>query len=58
VGAIEVQLRQGVMRWLYPGLALLAILVVPLLMVFRMAAFEGRRWQESMYSSKSSGGGD
>ena len=58
VGAIEVQLRQGVMRWLYPGLALLAILVVPLLMVFRMAAFEGRRWQESMYSAKTSGGGD
>jgi hypothetical protein len=58
VGAIEVQLRQGVMRWLYPGLALLAILVVPLLMVFRMAAFEGRRWQESMYNAKPSGGGD
>ena len=58
VGAIEVQLRQGVMRWLYPGLALLAILVVPLLMVFRVAAFEGRRWQESMYSSKTTDGGD
>ncbi len=58
VGAIEVQLRQGVMRWLYPGLALLAILLVPLLMVFRTAAFEGRRWQESMYSSKTSEGGD
>jgi ribosomal protein S27AE len=59
VGTIEVTLRQGVMRWLYPGLALLAILVVPLLMVFRMAAFEGRRWQESMYSAKAtSGGGD
>jgi hypothetical protein len=60
VREIEVQLRQGVMRWLYPGLALLAIFVVPLLMVFRMAAFETRRWQESMYgaSASSSGGGD
>jgi len=54
VGIIDVQLRQGVMRWLYPGLALLAILVVPLLMVFRMAAFESRRWQESMYASNAS----
>ncbi len=59
VRTLEVLLRQGVLRWLYPGLALLAILVVPLLMVFRMAAFETRRWQESMYgtSSASSGGG-
>jgi hypothetical protein len=48
------------MRWLYPGLALLAILIVPLLMVFRMAAFETRRWQESMYASTgaTSGGDD
>jgi len=50
VRTIDVQLRQGVMRWLYPGLALLAILVVPLLMVLRMVAFESRRWQESMYA--------
>jgi len=55
VGTLDVQLRQGVLRWLYPGLALLAILVVPLLMVFRMAAFESRRWQESMYSPKTGG---
>jgi hypothetical protein len=57
VGIVEVQLRQGVMRWLYPGLALLAILLVPLLMVFRMAAFESRRWQESMYGTTASSGG-
>jgi hypothetical protein len=50
VRAVEVQLRQGVMRWLYPGLALLAILLVPLITVFRMVAFESRRWQESMYA--------
>jgi hypothetical protein len=58
VGAVEVALHQGVMRWLYPGLALLAVLVVPLLMVFRMAAFESRRWQESMYAPNAGGGGD
>ena len=48
------------MRWLYPGLALLAILAVPLLMVFRLAAFESRRWQESMYAPNgtTSGGDD
>jgi ribosomal protein S27AE len=57
IRAIDVQLRQGVMRWLYPGLALLAILLVPLVMVFPMTAFEGRRWQESMYAPKSSSGG-
>lgn len=55
VRAIDVQLRQGVLRWLYPGLALLAILLVPLIMIFPMAAFEGRRWQESMYAPKSGG---
>jgi hypothetical protein len=60
VPSVEVQLRQGVMHWLYPVLALLAILLVPLLMVFRMAAFESRRWQESMYTTNtaSSGGDD
>ena len=59
VGVLDVQLRQGVMRWLYPGLALLAILVVPLILVFQVAAFEGRRWQESMYgTAASSDGGD
>ena len=51
VRSIDVRLRQGVLRWLYPGLALLAILIVPLLLVLRMAAFESWRWQESMYSS-------
>jgi hypothetical protein len=57
VRAVQVQLRQGVMRWLYPGLALVAILLVPLFMVFRMAAFESRRWQESMYGTTASSGG-
>ena len=58
VRTIDVQLRLGVMRWLYPGLALLAILGVPLLMVFRMAAFESRRWQESMYAPRTVSSGD
>jgi ribosomal protein S27AE len=59
VRIIDVRLHQGVMRWLYPGLALLAILLVPMIMLFPMAAFEGRRWQESMYgTSPSSSGGD
>ena len=60
VSVIDVKLHQGVMRWLYPGLALLAILVVPLILVFQMAAFEGRRWQESMYgtAATASGGDD
>lgn len=59
VATVDVQLRQGVMRWLYPGLALLAILFVPLILVFRVAAFESRRWQESMYAPNAgSGGGD
>ncbi len=60
VRAIDVKLNQGVMRWLYPGLTLLGILLVPLLLVFRMAAFETRRWQESMYgaSATSNSSGD
>ncbi|GLH71877.1 hypothetical protein GETHLI_03790 [Geothrix limicola] len=58
VRAIDVQLRQGVMRWLYPMLALVGILIVPLLLVFRMAAFESRRWQESMYAPRAASGGD
>lgn len=57
VRMIDVRLRQGVMRWLYPGLALLAILLVPLLMVFRLAAFESRRWQESMYAPNAGASG-
>lgn len=58
VRMIEVKLRQGVMRWLYPGLALLAILAVPLLMLLRMLAFESRRWQESAYAAGAASGGD
>ncbi len=58
VRTIDVQLRLGVMRWLYPGLALLAILSVPLFMVFRVMAFESRRWQESMYAPRTVSSGD
>lgn len=58
VSAFTVELRSGVLRWLYPGLALLGILLVPLLAVFRALAFENRRWQESMYTNQGTGGGD
>ncbi|WP_306591738.1 DUF4178 domain-containing protein [Geothrix sp. 21YS21S-4] len=58
VRSIEVELRQGVMRWLYPVLALVAILVVPLVTALRMAAFESRRWQESAYAAGASSGDD
>ncbi len=58
VSAFTVELRSGVLRWLYPVLALLGILLVPLLAVFRALAFENRRWQESMYTNQGTGGGD
>jgi hypothetical protein len=58
VSTFTIEIRSGVLRWLYPGLALLAILLVPLLAVFRALAFESRRWQESMYTSQGTGGGD
>jgi Domain of unknown function (DUF4178) len=55
VSSFKMELRSGVMRWNYPGCAFLLIFVGPLLMLFRVMAFEGRRWQESMYTSS---GGD
>jgi hypothetical protein len=56
VSAFTVELRSGVLRWLYPGLAFLGIVLVPLLAVFRALSFENRRWQESMYTNKGGGG--
>jgi hypothetical protein len=58
VSAFTVELRSGVLRWLYPVLALVGILLVPILGMFRALAFENRRWQESMYTSQGTGGGD
>ena len=58
VDTFTVELRLGVMRWLYPMLTLVAILLVPALAVLRALAFENRRWQESMYTNQGTGGGD
>ena len=58
VRSFRLTVKSGVFRWIYPFLALLAILLWPLIQVLRVSAFEGRRWQESMYSGSSSGGGD
>ena len=54
VRGVEMTLRSGVMHWPYIGLAFLAIVLGPLLLLFRVMAFEGRRWQESMYGTASS----
>jgi len=58
VSGFSVELRSGVMRWVYPLLALLAIFLIPALAAVRALAFENRRWQESMYTNKGAGGGD
>jgi hypothetical protein len=54
VRTISMELRSGVMHLPYIGLAFLAILIGPLLLLFKVMAFEGRRWQESMYGTSSS----
>ncbi len=51
VRTITMELRSGVMHLPYIGLAFAAILLGPLLLLFKVMAFEGRRWQESMYGS-------
>ena len=58
VNAFTVEVRSGVLRWIYPGLALLAIFLIPALAALRALAFENRRWQESMYTNQTTGGGD
>ncbi|MBI3132825.1 MAG: DUF4178 domain-containing protein [Acidobacteria bacterium] len=54
VRTIRMELRSGVMHLPYIGLALLAILLGPAILLFKVMAFEGRRWQESMYGTSSS----
>ncbi len=56
VKEFTVELRSGVMRWLYVWLAFFAITIPPLLKLFQSMGFEGRRWAESMYSGQ--GGSD
>ncbi|HJV23030.1 MAG TPA: DUF4178 domain-containing protein, partial [Holophagaceae bacterium] len=60
VRTISMELRSGVMHLPYIGLAFATILLGPLLLLFKVMAFEGRRWQESMYgtSNLSSGSDD
>jgi len=55
VNAFSVELKSGVIHGLYYILALVAIVLFPIFAVFRALTFEGRRWQESMFSTS---GGD
>jgi hypothetical protein len=47
---LHLRVREGVFRWLYFILALIAISIFPLFALIRRSAFESRRWQESSYS--------
>jgi hypothetical protein len=55
VQQFTVELRSGVMRWLYIWLAFFAIVIPPVLKLFQSMGFEGRRWAESMYSGQGGG---
>jgi len=56
VTAFTVELRSGVVRWSYVLLAFLAAILAPIFQVIRASSFENRRWEESMYSTKNTGG--
>ncbi len=58
VQGFSLEIRSGVVRWLYVVLAFFAIILFPLLMLLRVMAFEGRRWAESMYSNTGSSSDD
>ena len=61
VPSFTVELRRGVAHWVYAWIVLAAILFWPLIQLFRVLSFEGRRWSESMYSQGNatvSGGDD
>ena len=55
---LRVTVREGVFRWLYFLLALLAISVLPAIAVLRRFAFEGARWKESSFSPFGQATGD
>lgn len=47
---LHVVVREGVFRWLYFILALLAISIVPMMTIFYRIHFESQRWKDSDYS--------
>lgn len=58
---LRIEVREGVFRWPYFLLALLAISVFPVLSLFRRITFESQRWKESSYNPYvvgDTGGGD
>lgn len=46
----HVTVREGVFRWPYFILALLAISVLPVLAAIRKISWESQRWKDSSYS--------
>ena len=58
VQSFSLEIRSGVVRWLYVVLAFFAIVLFPLLMLLRVMAFEGRRWAESMYGTTGASSND
>jgi hypothetical protein len=57
---VQLRVREGVFRFPYFIIALIAISILPILSFFRKISFESRRWQESSYSpfAAISGGGE
>lgn len=51
VQAFSLSVKTGVTRWIYAFLAVIGIVLFPVLALIRASAFEGRRWQESMYTT-------
>ena len=47
---LHVKVREGVFRWLYFILALLAISIAPVLAAIRRISFESQRWKDSANS--------
>lgn len=51
---VSLKVEQGVNRGVNFGCAFLALLIVPVLGLFRKIAFESRRWKDSMFSTSGS----
>lgn len=47
---LHIRVREGVFRWLYLLLAIVAISIFPVLALLRQGSWESRRWAESSYS--------